>query len=173
MIVSLIGYRATGKTTLARLLADALGCRWIDSDREIERQVGNKTITEIFAEYGEESFRNFEERVIAELCLKDELILATGGGAILRPNTRKILRDSGPVLWLTASAETILQRMSGDETTRTSRPSLTTLPPLEEIRSLLDLREPFYRECATMEITTEICPPEEIVQQLLSVVKQA
>ncbi|MBE6429118.1 MAG: shikimate kinase [Planctomycetaceae bacterium] len=172
MIVSLIGYRATGKTTVARLLAEALNCRWIDSDREIERQAG-KTIAEIFAEDGEPAFRNFEERIISELCLQEDLILATGGGAIMRENTRKILRQSGPVLWLTASAETILQRMSGDETTLTSRPSLTNLPPLEEIKRLLEVREPFYRDCATMEITTEICSPEEIVQQLLSVMKQS
>ena len=172
MIVSLIGYRATGKTTVARLLAEALNCRWIDSDREIERQAG-KTIAEIFAEDGEPAFRNFEERIISELCLQEDLILATGGGAIMREKTRKILRQSGPVLWLTASAETILQRMSGDETTLTSRPSLTNLPPLEEIKRLLEVREPFYRDCATMEITTEICSPEEIVQQLLSVMKQS
>ena len=168
MIVSLIGYRATGKTTIARLLAEALGCPWVDSDREIERQAG-KTIAEIFAEDGEPAFRNFEERIIAELCLKNELILATGGGAVMRENTRNILRASGPVLWLTASAETIHQRMNGDSTTATSRPSLTDLSALDEIRHLLEVREPFYRDCATMEITTELCSPEEIVRQILEI----
>ncbi len=166
MIVSLIGYRATGKTTVARLLSEALGCPWVDSDREIERQAG-KSIAEIFAEDGELAFRNFEERIIAELCMKKELILATGGGAIMRENTRRILKESGPVLWLTASAETILERMNGDSTTKTSRPSLTNLSALDEIRRLLEYREPMYRECATMEITTELCSPEEIAQQLL------
>ena len=168
MILSLIGYRATGKTTVAKLLAEALNCPWIDSDREIERQAG-KTIARIFAEDGEPAFRDFEERIIAELCLKPELILATGGGAIMRENTRKVLRKSGPVLWLTASPETILRRMTADETTKTSRPSLTNLPALDEIRHLLELREPMYRDCATMEITTELCSPEEIVQQLLEI----
>lgn len=168
MILSLIGYRATGKTTIAKLLAEALNCPWIDSDREIERQAG-KTIAQIFAEDGEPAFRDFEERIIAELCMKPELILATGGGAVMRENTRKVLRDSGPVLWLTASPETILRRMTADETTKTSRPSLTNLPALDEIRHLLELREPMYRDCATMEITTELCSPEEIVKQLLEI----
>ncbi|MBQ6108261.1 MAG: shikimate kinase [Thermoguttaceae bacterium] len=168
MILSLIGYRATGKTTVAKLLAEALNCPWIDSDREIERQAG-KTIARIFAEDGEPAFRDFEERIIAELCLKSELILATGGGAVMRENTRKILRESGPVLWLTASPETILRRMTADETTQTSRPSLTNLPALDEIRHLLELREPMYRDCASLEITTELCSPEEIVKQLLEI----
>lgn len=168
MIISLIGYRATGKTTIARLLAEALGAPWVDSDREIERQAG-KTIAAIFAEDGELAFRNFEERIISELCLKKELILATGGGAIMRENTRKVLRDSGPVLWLTASPETILARMNGDATTKTSRPNLTDLPALEEIRHLLEVREPYYRDCASLEVTTELCPPEEIVRQILSI----
>ena len=168
MILSLIGYRATGKTTVAKLLAEALNCPWVDSDREIERQAG-KTIAQIFAEDGEPAFRDFEERIIAELCMKPELILATGGGAIMRENTRKVLRASGPVLWLTASPETILRRMTGDETTKTSRPSLTNLPALDEIRHLLELREPMYRDCATMEITTELCSPEEIVKRLLEI----
>lgn len=168
MIISLVGYRATGKTTIARLLSEALGAPWVDSDREIERQAG-KNIAQIFADEGEPVFRDFEERVIAELCMKKELILATGGGAIMRENTRRILRESGPVLWLTASADTILRRMQGDSGTKTSRPSLTSLPALEEIQHLLALREPMYRDCASMEITTELCSPEEIVRQILTI----
>lgn len=167
MIVSLIGYRATGKSTIARLLAEKLNAPWIDSDQEIERQAG-KTIAEIFAEEGETVFRNFEERIIAELCQSEDLILATGGGAILREPTRQILRASGPVLWLTASAETIAQRMRQDATTRTSRPNLTNLPPLEEIRHLLEVRQPYYQETASLEITTENVLPEEIVEQILA-----
>lgn len=168
MIVSLIGYRATGKTTVARLLSEALNCPWIDSDQEIVRQAG-KSIAEIFAEDGEPVFRNFEARVISELCLKKELILATGGGAIMREETRKVLRESGPVLWLTASAETILSRMGGDPTSESNRPSLTNLPALDEIRHLLEVREPFYRDCASIEITTEEYSPEEIVKQILEI----
>ena len=168
MIVSLIGYRATGKTTIAKLLSENLNAPWVDSDVEIERQAG-KSIAQIFAEDGEECFRNYEERVIFDLCQAEELILATGGGAILRENTRNVLRQAGPVLWLTASPEVILERMSGDSRSQSTRPSLTNLPPLEEIRRLMEFREPLYRETATIEITTELCSPEEIVKQILSI----
>ena len=166
MIISLIGYRATGKSTIARLLAEKLNAPWADSDQEIERQAG-KSIARIFAEDGEDAFRNFEARVIFDLCQSDELVLATGGGAILREETREILRASGPVLWLTASPETIAARMNADAATASMRPNLTSLSQLDEIRSVLEFRTPLYQETATLEITTEGYTPEEIVEQLL------
>ena len=166
MIISLIGYRATGKSTIARLLAEKLNAPWADSDQEIERQAG-KSIARIFAEDGEEAFRNFEARVIFDLCQSDELVLATGGGAILREETREILRASGPVLWLTASPETIAARMNADAATASMRPNLTSLSQLDEIRSVLEFRTPLYQETASLEITTEGYTPEEIVEQLL------
>ena len=79
-ILILIGYRATGKTTLARLLAQRLGWDWIDADVEIERQAG-KSIARMFAEDGEPAFRDLEARVIADLCGRPRLVLAAGGGA--------------------------------------------------------------------------------------------
>ncbi len=82
MIVSLIGYRATGKTTLARLVAERLGWDWIDADAEIERRAG-KSVSRIFAEDGEPAFRAIEVQVIAELCRRDRWVLAAGGGAAL------------------------------------------------------------------------------------------
>ena len=166
MILSLIGYRATGKTTVARLLAERLGVPWADSDCEIERQAG-KTIAQIFADEGEAVFRDFEARVLWELCQSEDLVLATGGGAILRAETRQLLRQSGPVLWLTATPETILRRMQQDANNETTRPALTQLSQREEIRQVLDFRTPLYRETASLEITTEGFSPEEIVQQLL------
>ena len=166
MIISLIGYRATGKSTIARLLAEKLNAPWADSDQEIERQAG-KSIARIFAEDGEEAFRNFEARVIFDLCQSDELVLATGGGAILREETREILRASGPVMWLTASPETIAARMNADAATASMRPNLTSLSQLDEIRSVLEFRTPLYQETASLEITTEGYTPEEIVEQLL------
>ena len=115
MNVILIGYRATGKTTLAKLLAARLQCDWIDADVEIERRAG-KSIAEIFAEDGEPAFRDLEADVIADLCRRDRLILAAGGGAPLREETRENMRRNGTVVWLIAQPETILRRMTGDVT---------------------------------------------------------
>ena len=136
MILSLVGYRATGKTTLARLLAERLGWDWIDADVEIERRAG-KPIAQIFAEDGEPAFRDLEAGVIADLCRRDRLVLAAGGGAPLRPESRRAMHEAGKVVWLTARPETILDRMANDATTSARRPNLTDKTPLAEITEVL------------------------------------
>ena len=135
MPLSLIGYRATGKTTLAALLAARLGWDWIDADVEIERRAG-KPIARIFAEDGEPAFRDLEAAVIADLCRRRRLVVATGGGAPMRPESRRAMRASGKVVWLNARPETILARMSGDQTTALRRPNLTEKGPLDGNRPL-------------------------------------
>ncbi len=166
MNLTLIGYRATGKTTLARLLAERLGWDWIDADVEIERVAG-KTIARIFAEDGEPAFRNIEARVIADLTARSNLVIAAGGGAPLREESRSAMRAAGRVVWLQASAETINARMTGDKTTATRRPGLTDRGPLDEIVHLMSVREPVYRETAHLEIDTEGKPPEYLVDEIL------
>ncbi len=166
MILTLIGYRATGKTTLAELLARRLGWQWIDADVEIERLSG-KTIARIFAEDGEPEFRDLEARVIADLCRHDRLVLAAGGGAPMREENRRIMRQSGKVVWLKARPETILKRMSGDATSTERRPSLTGHGPLDEIVQLLARREPMYRETADLSVDTEDRTPEELTTEIL------
>jgi shikimate kinase len=166
MIITLIGYRATGKTTLAELLARRLGWQWIDADVEIERRAG-KTIARIFADDGEPAFRDLEAQVIADLCRRDRLVLAAGGGAPLREDNRQIMRQSGKVVWLKARPETILKRMSGDSTTDQRRPNLTGRGPLDEIVQLLALREPMYRDTANITIDTENRTPEELTAEIL------
>jgi shikimate kinase len=166
MNLVLIGYRATGKTTLARLLAQRLQCDWIDADVEIERRAG-KSIARMFAEDGEPAFRDLEAQVIAELCARERLVLAAGGGAPLRPESRQAMRAGGTVVWLQARPETVLQRMSGDATTLARRPSLTDKNPLDEIVHLLERREPIYRESAHLAIDTEGKTPEQIVAEIL------
>jgi len=166
MVLTLIGYRATGKTTLARLLASRLGWDWIDADVEIERRAG-KSIAQIFAEDGEPAFRDLEAQTIADLCHRDRLVLAAGGGAPLRPESRRAMREGGSVVWLTARPETILARMSGDDTTATRRPNLTDRGPLEEILQLLDRREPIYRESAHWTVDTEGKQPAELAAEIV------
>ena len=166
MILTLIGYRATGKTTLARLLAQRFGWDWIDADVEIERRAG-KAIARIFAEDGEPAFRDLEAAVIADLCRRTRLVTAAGGGAPMRPETREVMRAAGKVVWLTARPETILARMSGDATTASRRPALTDRTGLEEILHLLAKREPIYRQTAHVEVDTEGKTPEHLVEEIL------
>jgi len=166
MNLVLIGYRATGKTTLARLLAQRLGWDWTDADVEIERRVG-KSIAEIFATEGEPAFRDLEAEVIADLCRRQRLVLAAGGGAPMRPESRRAMRASGTVVWLKAPPETVLARMSADQTTTARRPSLTGKGPLEEIVHLITQREPVYRESAHLEVDTEGKTPEQIAAEIL------
>jgi shikimate kinase len=166
MILTLIGYRATGKTTLARLLAERLGWDWIDADVEIEHRAG-KSIAKIFAEDGEPAFRDLEALVIADLCRRDRLVVAAGGGAPLRPESRQAIRKAGKVVWLTARPETILTRMTGDTTTAARRPNLTDNDPLAEIVELLKRREPIYRESADCVVDTEGRTPDELAEEIL------
>lgn len=170
MILTLIGYRATGKTTLARLLAERLDWEWIDADVEIERGAG-KSIARIFAEEGEPAFRDRESEVIAALCRRDRLVLAAGGGAPLREENRAALRAAGKVVWLTARPETIHRRMTADATTAGRRPSLTDRGPLEEISHLLAVREPIYRQTADLTVDTENRPPEQLADEILRQLK--
>jgi shikimate kinase len=155
MILTLIGYRATGKTTLARLLAARLGWQWIDADVEIERRTG-KSIARIFAE------------VIADLCRRERLVLAAGGGAPLRAESRQAMRANGKVVWLVAAPETILARMSSDDTSASRRPNLTEQGPLQEIVELLRQREPVYRESAHFRVDTEGRTPEQLAAEILA-----
>jgi shikimate kinase len=166
MNLVLIGYRATGKSTLARGLAGRLGWDWIDADVEIERRAG-KSIAGIFAEDGEPAFRDLEAEIIAELCGRERLVLAAGGGAVLREESRRAMRQSGHVVWLTATPPTILARTTADATTADRRPSLTNRPPLEEIVQVLGRREPVYREAAHQIVDTEGKTPDELVEEIL------
>jgi shikimate kinase len=166
MNLILIGYRATGKTTVARVLSAQLACDWMDADVEIERRAG-KSIAEIFAQDGEPAFRDLEAQVIADLCKRESLVLAAGGGAPLRPESRQAMRASGRVVWLKAEPETILARMSGDATTAGRRPDLTDQGGLAEIVELLGNRTAIYRESAHLEVDTEGKTPEEIAGEIL------
>jgi shikimate kinase len=166
-VIFLIGYRATGKTTVARLLAEALGWPWLDADELLERRY-DRTIRDIFATEGEQGFRDKEGAILGELCALNRHVVATGGGVVLRENNRARLRSSGWVVWLTAVAETIHRRLLGDATTWDRRPALTAAPAREEIGELLKQREPHYRSCAHLTVSTEGRSPAEVVAEIQS-----
>lgn len=154
MIISLIGYRGTGKSTIARPLADALGWTAIDADIELERRAG-KTIRQIFADSGEPEFRRLERETLVALLQQERLVIAAGGGAILNAETRRDLKAAGPVIWLQCGIDTIEHRLFGDATTAERRPSLTGKGAREEIQELLAFREPLYRETSNFSVATD------------------
>ena len=113
-----------------------------------------ESLTARLAAHGEPAFRELESQVLAELVQLDWHALALGGGVVLRPENRELIKRAGAVLWLTADAETILARVNADVTTAARRPNLTAQGGLDEIRQLLVEREPLYRECATIAFDT-------------------
>lgn len=168
MVITLIGYRGTGKSTLARALGARLGWASIDADDQIEAIAG-KSIDRIFAEDGEAEFRRLERETMQRLLSSgDPLIVAAGGGAILDEQTRLQMQQAGPVIWLTASVETILARISKDATTASRRPKLTAQGGRAEIEQLLAQREPLYRQTASLIVDTQRRTIDEIASEILA-----
>ncbi|WP_231746711.1 shikimate kinase [Maioricimonas rarisocia] len=166
-MITLTGYRGTGKSSVAPLLANRLGWSWIDADAEIERRAG-QSISDIFAAGGEPEFRRQERAVMVDLLSRDRLVIASGGGAILDEQTRRDMQQAGPVVWLEAEVDTILARMGTDETTTSRRPALTEHDPRAEVEQLLSIRGPLYEAVATIRVKTDQQTPEQIVEQLLT-----
>lgn len=166
MLISLIGYRGTGKTTVGRLLAERLGWVSIDTDAEVENLAG-RSIGQIFATDGEATFRDLESAVVAQLCRRHKVVLSLGGGAILRAENRQAISVAGPVVWLTASPETLWSRITGDPRSTDQRPQLTQLGGLREIEEVLAARTEIYRGCADLELSTEEQQPRELVEAIM------
>lgn len=139
--ITLVGMMGAGKSVIGAELARRLGRRFLDSDTEIEAAAA-MTIPEIFARDGEAFFRDREAEVIARLLSGPACVLATGGGAWLRPANRAAIRAAGTVVWLDADADTLWQRLRG----RSGRPLLETADPRATIRAMLDARRPAYAE---------------------------
>jgi shikimate kinase len=170
MNVFLIGYRGSGKTTVAAALAELLGWPWIDADAELEQRAG-KTINQIFEEQGELAFRDLESAVVAELARSDRQIVALGGGAVLRQANRQALAGRGKIVWLQAPPEVLWARMAADHTTAARRPNLTRDGGLAEIRKLLAERTPLYAACADLTVAAVERPPADIARQIITELK--
>jgi shikimate kinase len=139
--VVLVGLMAAGKSCIGRRLAARLGIPFVDADVEIEAAAGC-TISEYFARYGEPAFRQGERRVMTRLLAGPLCILATGGGAFIDPETRRLVAEKGISVWLRAELDVLLRRTAG----RTHRPLLQTGNPREILARLIDQRYPIYAE---------------------------
>jgi shikimate kinase len=151
-----------GKSTIGRLLAKELHFPFKDSDKEIEVRTG-ANIPWIFDVEGEQGFREREQLVIGELCELSGVVLATGGGAVMREENRRALRAGGRVVYLHASVEQQLQRTARDR----NRPLLRTRDPAKVLTDLLALRDPLYREIADLVVHTDERPPRMVVQEIV------
>lgn len=166
--VTLVGYRGTGKSTVAALLADRLGAAWCDADAVLEDRIGS-SIAALVGSRGEAAFRDVETEVLRDTLPAFTGVLATGGGVVLRPENRRLLRDRGrPVVWLTAPAEVIRQRLAADPTTAARRPALNGGNPLDEVAASLHAREPLYREVADVVFDTAAEPPALVAERILA-----
>ncbi len=160
--IILIGPMGAGKTTIGRQLAKRLSIRFYDSDHEIEERTGVK-ISLIFEIEGEEGFRRRETEVIRELSLMNNIVLSTGGGAVTQAENRVVLKNNGYIIYLKSSPEMLFKRTVDDK----RRPLLQGDDRLEQIRKILNEREPAYIEMADEIIDSEKMSIKQIIQKIL------
>ena len=162
----LVGMMGAGKSTIGRRLAARLGLRFMDADVEIEVAHAGMTIPEIFATHGEPYFRDGEARVIARLLDSGPAVIATGGGAFMREETRNRIREKAISLWLKADVDVIMKRVRR----RADRPLLQTEDPVATVSRLLEAREPVYRT-ADLTIASRDVPHDRIVEECIDALR--
>lgn len=160
--IFLVGPMGSGKSTVGRILAEKLHYQFLDSDHVIEERTGT-TIPTIFDIEGEAGFRDREQAVIEELTQLPETVLATGGGAVLRPENRRVLGARGFVVYLKSPVHALVQRTRMDR----NRPLLQTDDPEAVLRKIVEEREPLYLEVADMVVETEYASVHRVVKQIM------
>lgn len=158
----LVGPMGAGKSTIGRLLAKELHLDFKDSDKEIEQRCG-ANIPWIFDVEGEVGFREREQAMLAELCASSGMVIATGGGAVLREVNRSTLKSGGKVIYLHASVDQQIARTARDK----NRPLLQKPNPGQILRDLMAQRDPLYREVADVVVETDERPPRLVVLEIL------
>lgn len=165
MNIVLIGYRGTGKSTIAEILGEKLSMRVVGMDAEIERRAG-KPIPEIVDESGWDHFRDIESQVAADLGGADDLIIDAGGGVIVRPQNIESLKKNGIIFWLVADEETIVERIKDG----TQRPSLSGSKSfVEEVAEILAERKPKYEAAANHTIDTAKNSPQQAAAKITKI----
>jgi shikimate kinase len=157
----LVGMMGAGKTTVGRRLANRLGRRFIDSDEEVEKAAG-MSIEDIFKLHGESDFRAGEVKVIARLLKEDEIVLGTGGGAFITPETRALVKAQAVSVWIKADFDLLFARV----TRRTNRPLLKTTNPKDTLRKLIDARYPIYAEADVAVVSRDV-PQDQVASEVI------
>ena len=159
--VAMAGFMGTGKSRIGWELSRRLQLTFIDTDRVIER-VACMRISEIFELYGEATFRDYETEIVRRVLRLDEVVVATGGGTVVREENRRLLRSRGPVVVLEASPETVYKR-----TRRHRRPLLEGDDPLVRIQGLMGQRRPFYDDVASVKVASDGRDSSELVEEIV------
>ncbi|NIM28912.1 MAG: shikimate kinase AroK [Gammaproteobacteria bacterium] len=165
--IFLIGPMGAGKSTVGRQLAKALEKEFVDCDREIEERTG-VTIAVIFEVEGEEGFRKRERAMIEQLTERDDIVLATGGGAVLDEENRSRLRARGFAIYLDAPIDLLVERTARDR----QRPLLQTDDPKAKLAMLAEEREPLYRQVADMVVKTDRRTARHVVKEIVRRISQ-
>ena len=165
--IILVGFMASGKTSVGRALADRSGWTLIDADDVIVERAG-KPIHRIFAEDGESAFRELERQVIADLCAGERQVIASGGGAFVGEHNRDAMLSGGQVFFLSASPATILQRVREEDAGGPIRPLLAVEDPQARIAELLTQRTPAYTQ-AHHTVDTDALTPERVAEEIVGV----
>mgnify|MGYP001232115544 CR=1 FL=1 len=159
--VALAGFMGAGKSRIGWELSRRLSLTFIDTDRVVER-VSCMRIADIFETFGEGTFRDYESEVVRRSLRLDKVVVSTGGGTVVRPENRRLLMSRGPVVVLHASPQTIYKR-----TRRNKRPILEMGDPTERIAYLLDQRQAFYDEVATIKVSTDGRDSSDVVEEIV------
>ena len=159
--IVLIGLMGSGKTTIGKKIAEKLKMKFIDTD-ELIVQKAQKAINLIFAEDGELFFRDLESEVIEEISKQENIVISTGGGAVLREENLNNLKKNGVLFYLFATAEELFERIKDD----TERPLINTENPVKTLKTIQDNREIFYGQ-ADFKINTGEKPPDEAADKII------
>ncbi|NNE38754.1 MAG: shikimate kinase [Gammaproteobacteria bacterium] len=165
--IYLIGPMGAGKTTIGKKLSRKLEMRFFDSDREVEKTTG-ATINLIFDVEGEPGFREWESRTIEILMKEDNIVLATGGGAILSEANRKLLKKNGLVIYLEAGPELIMKRTAYDN----NRPLLATKDKLKTITDMLNKRNPVYEQVSDFKVNVDKKSTSRVINEICTLIEE-
>jgi shikimate kinase len=169
--IILTGYRATGKSSIGKILADMLGFGFLDTDQAIEKRQG-ESIAEMVDRGGWDLFRRKEEDMLVELAGSKNKVIATGGGSVMHENAWTKLRQNALTVWLVADVKTICQRLAADSDSDDQRPALTEMGTMDEIAMVLEERQPLYQKSSDLTVHTDGKTPEEVAEIIAVALKK-